>query len=79
MRWKALGEIYKMHFFAPFSKLNFLFENRNKFCLFLPNFAAFVKKSLEFVDFRVDFYQNVTKSCRINKHYQVFAETCEKL
>ena len=28
MRWKALAEIYKMHSFAPFSKLNCLFENR---------------------------------------------------
>ena len=28
MRWKALAEIYTMHFFAPFSKLNFLLKNR---------------------------------------------------
>ena len=27
-RWKALAEIYKMHSFATFSKLKFLFENR---------------------------------------------------
>ena len=27
-RWKALAEIYTMHSFAPFSKLNFLFKNR---------------------------------------------------
>ena len=28
MSWKALAEIYPMRSFAPFSKLNFLFENR---------------------------------------------------
>ena len=27
MRWKALAEIYTMHSFAPFSKLNLLFKN----------------------------------------------------
>ena len=26
--WKALAEIYTMHSFAPFSKLNFLLKNR---------------------------------------------------
>ena len=42
MRWRALGEIYKMHSFAPFSwdpsKLNFLFENRFKNCQFFAKF-----------------------------------------
>ena len=34
--WKAVAEIYTMHSFAPFSNLNFLFENRKKMhCL--PN------------------------------------------
>ena len=47
------------------------------FANFLPNFATFVKISLEFVDFRADFYRNFTKSCRINKNYQIFAENCE--
>ena len=85
MRWKALAEIYKMHSsvpfsWDPFSKLNFLFENRFKqLPFFLPNFAEFVKISLEFVDFRADFYRNFTKSCRINKNYQIFAENCENL
>ena len=35
------------------------------------NFAKLVKISLEFVDFRADFCQNFTKSCRINKNYQI--------
>ena len=78
MRWKALAEIYKMRSFAPFSKLIF-------FCLKIAKnvanswqiFAEFVKISLEFVDFRADFYQNFTKSCGINKKYQIFAENCE--
>ena len=75
--WKALAEIYTKHSFAaPLSKLNFLFENRYKVC---QNFAKFVKLSLEFVDFRADFYRNFTKSCRINKNYQIFAENCENL
>ena len=40
-------------------------------------FAEFVKIPLQFVDFRADFYgnnPNFTKSCRINKKYQIFAE-----
>ena len=41
------------------------------------NFAKFVKISLEFVDFRADFHRNFTKSCRINKNYQMFAESFE--
>ena len=28
MRWKALAEIYTLHSFAPFAKLNFLFKSR---------------------------------------------------
>ena len=53
------------------------------FAIFLAKFAEydFVKISLhvEFVDFRADFYRNFTKSCRINKNYQIFAENCENL
>ena len=45
--------------------------------IFSPKFANFVKSSLEFVDFRADFYWSFTKSCRINKNYQIFAENCE--
>ena len=45
------------------SQLKFLFE-----IAFLANFATFVKNSLEFVDFRADFYRNFTKSCRINEN-----------
>ena len=30
-RWKALAEIYTMHSFAPFSKLNFFVKNRQNF------------------------------------------------
>ena len=30
-RWKALGEIYTMHSFAPFSNLNFFVKNRQNF------------------------------------------------
>ena len=41
--------------------------------------AKFLKISLEFVDFRADFYGNFTKSCRINKNYQIFAEIWEKM
>ena len=43
MRWKALAEIYKMHSFAPFSKLNFLFEKfkiTKIVVFFLPNYAT---------------------------------------
>ena len=72
MRWKALAEIYKMHSFAPFSKLIFLKSLKN--CHFFAQFAKFTKFSLEFVDFRADFYRNFTKSCRILKNYQIFAE-----
>ncbi len=59
MRLKALAEIYTMHSFAPFSwdpfsQLNFLFENREKF---LPNLAKFVKISVECVDDRADFHR----------------------
>ena len=36
-RWKALAEIYTMHSFALFSKLNFLFKSLK--CL--PTFANF--------------------------------------
>ena len=50
-----------------------------KIANFLPNFARFNKFSLEFVDFRADFYRNFTKSCRLNKNYQIFAENCEAL
>ena len=59
-RWKALAEIYKMHSFAPFS-----WNLSSMFCLkiakkmqSLPNVTRFVKISLEFVDFRADFYRN---------------------
>ena len=49
MRWKALAEIYKMHSFAPFSKLTNLFKNRRKiYQFFWPNLAKFVKMSLDF-------------------------------
>ena len=41
--------------------------------------AKLVKKSLEFVNFRADFYRNFTRSCRINKNYQILAENCEIL
>ena len=77
MRWKALAEIYKIHSFAPFSKLIFCLKIAKNVANCLPNFAKFVKISLEFVDFRADFYRNFTKSCRINKNYQIFAENCE--
>ena len=33
--------------------------------------------SLEFVDFRADFYRNFTKSCTINENSRIFAENCE--
>ena len=45
----------------------------------LSNFAKFHKISLEFIDFRADFYRNFTKSCRINKNDQIFAENYEHL
>ena len=62
-----------------FSKLNFRLKIAKKIANFLPNFVKVVKISLEFVDFRADFYRNFTKSCRINKNYQIFAENCENL
>ena len=37
MRWKALAEIYTMHSFAPFWKLNFCLKIAEIFALFLPN------------------------------------------
>ena len=55
MRWKALAKIYKMYSFAPFSKLILPLKIAKQFAIFLPNFAKFVKISLEFVDFRADF------------------------
>ena len=81
MRWKALAEIYTMHSFAPFSKLNFFVSTSLEFLPFFAKltFTKFVKISLEFVDFRADFYRKFTKSCRINKNYQMFAENCENL
>ena len=89
MRWKALAEIYKMHSFAPLStKVSSMFclTIANIFCQFydfLPNFAKlFVKISLEFVNFRADFYRNFAKSCRIKKISDIkliFAENCEIL
>ena len=82
MRLKALAEIYKMHSFAPF--WNRIRSLSSIFCLKIAKnvalfcqIAKFVKISLEFVDFRADFYRNFTKSCRINKNYQIFAENCE--
>ena len=45
---EALAEIYTMHSFAPFSKLNVLFEIRFKN-------VKIVKLSLEFVDLYADF------------------------
>ena len=63
----------------PFSKLNFCLKIAKNVANFLPNLAKFVKILLEFVDFRADFYRNFTKSCRINKNYQIFAENCENL
>ena len=57
------------------SKLNFLFENRSKKCHFFSQILLILSKfeiSLEFVDFRADFYRDFTKSCRIKK--QIFAE-----
>ena len=59
---------------VSFSRLNVLFENRKSFAKFLPTFANSFKYSLEFVDFCADVYRNFTKSCRINKNYQIFAE-----
>ena len=55
---------------APFSRLNFLFLKIAK------KIAKFCEISLEFIDFRADFYRNFTKSCRTNKKYQIlkFAE-----
>ena len=52
-----------------------------KFWKFCKDFAAPEKKSLEFVDFRADFYGNLNfmKCCRINKNYQILAENCENL
>ena len=44
------------------------------FCKILRTFCKFL---LEFVDFRVDFYRNFTKFCRINQNYQISAENCE--
>ena len=42
MRWKALAEIYTMHSFAPFAKLNFFVKSRWFLCWFLKqNFAKF--------------------------------------
>ena len=80
MRWKALAEIDKMHSLAPFSKLVFYLKIAFKNChVFFQTIAEFVKISLEFVDFRADFYRNFTKSCRINKNYQIVAEIYENL
>ena len=63
MRWKALAKIYKMHSFAPFSwdlSSIFYLKIAKKFANFFTNVAKlnFVKNSLEFVDFRADFYRN---------------------
>ena len=38
MHWKALAEIYTMHFFAPFSNLNFFVKNCWNLCWFLTTF-----------------------------------------
>ena len=37
--WKALAEIYKMHSFAPFSKLNFCLNIAEKFAIFCQKSA----------------------------------------
>ena len=56
MRWKALAEIYKMHSFAPLSKLNFLLKIAKEVANFSENLTKFVKKfARKFVDFRADF------------------------
>ena len=78
MRWKALAEVYKMHPFAPFS------WDPSIFCLKIAEdivnfrFAKFVTNYLkiQFIDVRADLYRNFTKSCRINKNYQIFVENC---
>ena len=56
MRWKALVEIYLMHFFAPFWKLNFCLKIAKMFASVLPNIAKFGRVSLELIDFRADFF-----------------------
>ena len=38
-RWKALAEIYAMHFFAPFSKLKFCLKISEKIANVLPHFS----------------------------------------
>ena len=37
MRWKALAEIYTMHSFAPFYKLNFCSKVAKRFAIFCRN------------------------------------------
>ena len=93
MRLKALADIYKnlnalLCTVLVGSVWVKKYTRRSIFCLkiaktfanFLPILYKlhFVKISLQFVDFRADFYRNFTKSRRINKHYQIFAENCEK-
>ena len=48
MRWKALAEIYKMHSFAPFSKLNFRLKIAQKIANCLPNFVKDIKSCQNF-------------------------------
>ena len=66
MRWKAVAEIYKMHSFAPFSKLILLLKIVDILPFFKTKFAKFVNILLEFIDLRADFYRNFTKSSRRN-------------
>ena len=60
----ALAEIYTMHSFAPFSKLNFLLKIAEQilhsdFRILLPNFAKFVKISLDFGQKLPEFCRNL--------------------
>ena len=51
MRWKALAEIYTMHSFAPFSKLNFVEKSLKN----LPEFQRFKNK--------IVIFENGAKEC----------------
>ena len=78
MRWKALAEIYIMHSFAPFSKINFLFKIAEIFAKICQNLQK-VSDICEFVNISPDFGQilaeiNLPKE---EKTLPEFAQFCD--
>ena len=59
-RWKAVAEIYKMHSFAPISKLKCCFKIAETFTNCLPNVAS---KQAKFVKFSLDVGQMLSEFC----------------